>query len=248
MSIEIRNTKDITTPWAHVFLYGMSGAGKTVAASSFPKPLFLVTKLENSVLTLRGQDFQYIEITKTDELVDVLESFYVLQQTKGPAVLPFETLVLESISHYCDMITGEILGKKTKKESAPATLATSESGKMIQADWGVMRTHFVYIQRALKRLEAHTVMTALADPPRFDQQTKIYSDGGPLIQGAARDILPSACDVISYVESDGGVYRAHNRPHARYVARTRFDQLPSTVQLTPVQPYYAWLEKAMDGK
>lgn len=247
MGIEIKNAKDIQAPWAHVFLYGPSGGGKTTSASSFPNPLFLVTKLENSVLTLRGKDFKYIEVSKTDELVDVLESFYVLQQTKGPEALPFETLVLESVSHYCDMITGEIFGKKTKSTGA-ASLDKVTSGAMVQADWRVMRTHFVYIQRALKRLEAHTVMTALADPPRFDQQTKIYSDGGPLIQGAARDILPSACDIISYVESDNDVYRAHSRPHARYVARTRFEQMPSTVTLTKDAPYYAWLEKAMDAK
>lgn len=245
MTIEIKNAKQITSPWAHVFLYGWSGAGKTTAAASFPKPLFLVPKTENSVLTLRGRDFQYIEIESTDQMVEALEMFWVKQQKEGPAALPFETLVSESLSHYCDMLTGEIFRKRagSKGGTVSPTIDAITKGAMQTQDWGIVRTHFLALQKMLRRLECHVVYTALADAPSSDGM----KPGNPLIQGAAKDLVPSACDVISYLEVDNGEYRAHNRERSRYYARTRFNALPTTLKLTPQLPYYAYLEAAMDA-
>jgi hypothetical protein len=246
MTIDIKNATKIESPWVHVFLYGWSGAGKTTAAASFPKPLFLVPKTENSVLTLRGRDFDYIEIESTDQMIETLEYFYVMQQQKGPAALPFETLVFESLSHYCDMLTSEVFQRRSKTKGGPPALATVDkltTGAMQTADWGVLRGHFLALQRMMKRFEAHVVYTALADAPSSDG----FKPGNPLIQGAAKDLLPSACDVISYLSVDAGEYSGYNRERAHYYARTRFQAMPTVMKLTPATPYYAYLEAALDA-
>lgn len=246
MAVTIQNAQKISEPYIHVFLYGHTGSSKTTSASSFPRPLFLVPKTEASILTLRGKDFDYIEIENTDQMVEALEHFWVLQQQKGAAALPFETLVFESLSHYCDMLTGEVFKKRAgdKKNTAPLpTLDLLTKGAMQTQDWGVLRGHFLALQRMLKRLDCNVVYTALADAPSSDG----FKPGNPLIQGAAKDLVPSACDIISYLEVDAGEYRAHSRERSHYYARTRFQAMPTTVKLTPATPYYYWLEQALDA-
>ena len=215
-----RNAKDIVAPWTHWFLYGESGSGKTKSASTFPRPCFLVPYNEQSITTLRGMDVAYYEVTGMkgdvtngsgglENILLELENEYY----RDPNEFPYETVVLESISHYSDLVADEL----------------TRGGKvfMDQAKWGQFLSHFRNIQARLRKMEVHAVFTALAKVDKANDDTVI---GGPLIQGQTALKLPSACDVIGYCEeirsAKDSIYRMHLRRHKHFAAGSRFPAIP----------------------
>lgn len=221
----IKNAKNITNPRVHVFLYGSSGSGKTTAASKFPNPLFLVPANEQSIVTLRGSDFNYIEIGSQrakgkkcwTEMEDILDELLTVQKTQGPEALPCETVVVESLSHYIDMMIED--------------MTNGGDVDMTFKHWGLIGTHLRHVQDMLRQLDVHAVFTALAKA-----NTSAAGDvvaGGPMLTGASAEKLPSACDVIGYCEMRPGkppIYNTHFQKHGIYAARTRFKEMPASVQ------------------
>jgi hypothetical protein len=221
MSLSARNAKDLVAPWTHWFLYGESRSGKTRAASTFPRPVFLVPYNEQSITTLRGLDMPYYEITGmkgpvvdgSGGLEDVLTELET-EYYKDPDAFPYETVVVESISHYSDLVADEL----------------TRGGKafMDQAKWGQFLAHFRNVQSRLRRMEVHAVFTALSDVKTTENTTI----GGPLIQGQTAKKLPSACDVIAYCEeirAKSSIYRMHLRRYGHFAAGSRFAKLPEII-------------------
>jgi AAA domain len=221
MSLSARNAKDLIAPWTHWFLYGESRSGKTKSASTFPRPVFLVPYNEQSITTLRGLDMPYYEITGmkgavvngSGGLEDVLTELET-EYYKDPDAFPYETVVVESISHYSDLVADEL----------------TRGGKafMDQAKWGQFLAHFRNVQSRLRRMDVHAVFTALSDVKTTENTTI----GGPLIQGQTSKKLPSACDVIAYCEeirAKTSIYRMHLRRYGHFAAGSRFSKLPEII-------------------
>lgn len=225
MAIGTKNTKNLTSPWTAWFLYGPTGSGKTTAAATFPRPLFLVPQTERSVTTLMGQDFDYIELLgwkqpfnqKTGQggLQPVLDAL-VLDYKKDPAKFPWDTLVIESMTHLCDMLVHDI-------ENDPRV-------KGMQV-WGELGTILRNLHNTLRSLDVHVVYTALSTVEGGDEAGAAV--GGPMMSGKSAYKLPSSCDVIAYLEPGTGKqpqYRAHFARFKNFEARTRFDGMPKMVQ------------------
>lgn len=226
MKLSCANAKDIEYSWSHFFLYGPTGAGKTEAASTWPQPVFIVPYNEQSIATLKGRDVAYYELTNmTDKLVGnrgglgpILDELFNAYQ-EDPDSFPFQTIVIESISHYLDLVVDEI----------------SQGGRrqMDQRHWGSVLAHFRNTQSRLRNMQVHVVFTALAEIYK-DKEGNI-TGGGPMISGATAKKLPSACDVIGYCEYKPGAknvpptYRIHFRDHGIYPARARFRGWPGSV-------------------
>lgn len=234
------NAKDLGSPWVHFFLYGPTGSGKTTAASTFPNPVFLVPKNENSVMTLKGRNVPYYLVVDMDRtplnlvtgegslkhILDHLEKGYNL----NPSKFPFDTIVIESLSHYADLVIEQL---------------TAGGAPMNQQRWGIFLAHFRNVQARLRNLEVHAVFTAL-DQTREDEASGI-SIGGPLIPGASAKKLPSSCDVIGFCEEAPGKgrneYRIHFRPHKCYIARSRISSIPPMI----TNFTFAKIEKFLQG-
>ena len=222
--IPTKNTKNIVDPWTVWFLYGPTGSGKTTAASTFADPLFLVPKTENSQLTLKGLDFPYIEIIDLDspltadgrggmnKVISELSTEY----HRDPNSFPYQTIVLESVSHYSDLVI--------------ESLTNGGKNAMDQLRWGLLTSHFRHLHTVLRDMQVHVVYTALAALEEKGSTTV----GGPLMSGASKVKLPAACDVIGYCEAYGGKnkqqYRIHFQKHQNYEARTRFKMMPTIVE------------------
>ena len=159
MTLSARNAKNIVAPWTHWFLYGDSRSGKTRSCATFPRPVFLVPYNEQSITTLRGMDVAYYEVTGMkgdvtngsgglENILLELENEYY----RDPNEFPYETVVLESISHYSDLVADEL----------------TRGGKvfMDQAKWGQFLSHFRNIQARLRNMEVHAVL------PRSPRLTK----------------------------------------------------------------------------
>lgn len=210
-----------------VFLYGSTGASKTLQASFFPEPLFLLPAIERSIDTLQGRDVLYKLIHSTDEMSAVVLDLLKTQTqgrvakdgTKLPPggdALPASTIVWESISHYVDMVVDEITGNGRKP--------------MQMQDWGKLRSHMLAVSNNLMRLQAHVVFTSLADDPNVESG----KPGCPKIQGSTRDLLPSVCRTIAYMEARSiagkpPTYYAHLQNYRNYYARDRRPGIPSEV-------------------
>jgi len=234
MNLTHKNAADLKEPWLHWFLYGDSGSGKTTAASTFPNPLFLVPSNERSITTLAGQDISYIEITGQNgplrEGVGGLEATLTALEAlyrKDPEEFPYDTIVLESLTHYVALVQEEM----TERNSRP----------MEQRQWGLLGAHMRNIQTRLRNMEVHVVYTALASLKQDDAGTLT---GGPLIPGQSAVKLPSACDVIGFCEAPVSakkpVYSIHFRRKGHYFARSRFRGMPASVphfNFDAVQPY-----------
>jgi len=220
-----KNAKDLDAPWVHVFLYGPTGSGKSTAASTFPKPFFIQPRNEGSIVTLAKKDINYFEVVDMNRTplrdgvgsmvhaLDRLEAVY----RQDPDNCPFDTIVIESLTHYADLVIEQL----------------TEGGKkqMTQFEWGLLTSHLRNIQTRLRNMQVHAVFTALDKTDTAEDNTVI---GTPLIQGQSAVKLPSACDLIGYCEEFGGknnmVHRVHFRRYKHFVARTRFPTVPPMIE------------------
>lgn len=238
MALKFQNaaTAAQQTQWSHWFFYGESGAGKTTSAGTFPRPLFLVPAQERSHVTLLGRedvDFALISNSKEmDEALCHLEDAEARARplwnkgdeeslTKADTIFPWQTIVIESVSHYSDLLQEEL----------------TDGGKydMTYAKWGKIGAHMRNLHARLRRLPVHAVFTALED--RSINEKKEVVDGGPMFPGKMSYKLPSACDAIVYFEVRQGkpnnIYTAHFRKHGVFPARVRYAALRDKGHLRP---------------
>lgn len=233
----VNNTATIDVPWSHWFIYGDTGSGKTTIASTFPRPLFLVPKNESSMITLSGRNYPYIMILdrsspfrarRADDLNDyseggldavltVIEDNLEASIKQGkPELFPYDTIVVESITHYCDLVQDELTEGSTLN--------------MDQPRWGKLAAHLRNVHTRLRQMDLHVVLTALANT------AKESKEGGPAIPGSMAEKLPSACDVIAYAEvTDMGKDKPqkhvlHFRQRKQFFARSRFAHLPAQME------------------
>jgi len=223
-----KSAADLESIWSHWFLYGATGSGKTEAAATFPRPVFIVPQNEKSIVTLRGLPFPYFEVVDMDKTVfnpktgvgsmqsvlDKLESGY----RRNPDAFPFDTIVVESLTHYGDLIQEQLTRGGTKS--------------MNQNDWGQFASHVRNVQARLRSLDVHAVFTAL-DRVESGEDGKVLI-GGPHLTGQLAAKLPSSCDVIGYCDliegkGDSQIFRIHFRRYKHFPARSRFRGLPAKV-------------------
>ncbi len=221
-----KNAKDMGDQWHHWFFYGPTGSGKTTLAATFPRPVFILPKNEGSIVTLRGMDIPYYEVVDMDEtklrdgvgsmshILGTLETAY----HKAPNDFPFDTIVVESLSHYTDLVIEQL----------------TKGGKlhMDQPKWGILTSHLRNVQSRLRNMDVNVVFTALDAVKELDDKSIV---GGPLIQGASAKKLPSSCDVVGYCEETGGgtnkapIHRVHFRRNGVFIARTRLKGIPAKI-------------------
>jgi hypothetical protein len=228
------NTKELL-PWTNWFVYGETRSGKTEMASTFPKPFFIVPKNEQSTTTLMGQNFPYAYVTSPygpyneglgeggllairdkdgnmsrPGILDTLENLF----KKNPNTFPYQTIVFDAFSHYCDMIE-EYLTEGSTRQMDPLR-------------WGKMKDHIRHVHMRLRNMQCHVVFIALSQI-KTNETTKV-SQGMPLLSGKGAAMLPSACDVICYQERKGERFFTHFKPKGIFNAGSRLRGLPDGVE------------------
>jgi len=223
--LQLKNTKDIVDPWTRWFLYGPTGSGKTHAAGTFPRPLFIVPPNEKSVVTLMGRDIDYVEVSCRREMNEQLRdlrslydrSMQLIADDKLPEaeeLFPWQTIVVESLSHYCELLIEDIGARGSRKMDMQA--------------WGQLSSHLRTIHSQLSDMDVHVVYTAL-------DKVDDAGNGQPLLTGKNALMMPSACDVIGFCEAvpvpkgKDPLHRIHFRQFGRYPARSRFSGFPDQV-------------------
>ena len=111
MPIKLQNTAKMGPRYGHWFIHGLTRSGKTIAAATFPRPVFLVPRQEGSHVSLTNQAIDFIEVDgpkDMDEALTFLESRHLQAQkawqgddaskAEGDQLFPWESVVVESIT------------------------------------------------------------------------------------------------------------------------------------------------------
>lgn len=222
-----------TIPWLHFFFYGASRNGKTTICGTFPRPLMIMPRIENSIVTLAGQDIQYLYtdgrnaplkngVGGLETIISMLEREYA----SNPQTFPFDTICLESLTHYFEQFQEE--------------LTQNNKVAMDQRGWGLLAAHMRNIQMRLRALEVHVVFTALE---KLETDAAGHTLGGPQLPGKTASMLPAACEIVGYCEAGEGVkpvYRTHFRRYRHFLAGTRFPAVPPVIDnftFDKIRPY-----------
>lgn len=222
----IKNAADIQQPWTRWFLYGPTGSGKTTAAGTFPQPIFLVPPNEKSIVTLAGMDVPYIEVSNRQEMnhavrwlrqqYDIAMKLYAAgKDDQAEEAFPYQTIVVESLSHYCELLIEDIGQRGARKMDMQA--------------WGQLGSHLRTLHSQLSDMDVHVIYTSLE---HIDDQGNVR----PLMTGKNAIMMPSACDVIGYCESvpqqrgKPNLHRIHFRQVGKAAARSRFRGFPDAIE------------------
>lgn len=239
MAIDFLKASEVKPGYTSWFFYGETRTGKTTAAATFPKPLFIQPTLEDSHVSLTHLDHVSVVFTdkmeKTDEIITELEAraakavplWKANRYDEGDKIFPWETVVVESLTHYCDGVIEEL----------------TKNGRvdMDQQKWGKLTAHLRGIHTRLKALPVHVVYVALVK--------KVYDRTGHLVDsdfafpGGMQMKLPSACNGVVYFEKKDGkptLYTAHLTTTGVYSAGNRYQQLRGMRNLMP----FKWSELA----
>ncbi|MBK8974129.1 MAG: ATP-binding protein [Hahellaceae bacterium] len=137
----------------HFTLVGEAGLGKTSAAATWPKPVFIRT--EDGMAAIAGQDVKAFPVCKTVD--DVMEQIAVLARESHN----FQTLVIDSVTQLNTLIEKEVIESDPKKPKSIAQAcggygagykAMAERHRQIRerCDWlnDKKGMHIVYIAHA----------------------------------------------------------------------------------------------------
>ena len=97
MSINLKNTSNLSSTNINMLIYGQAGAGKTSLIPSLPAPLIL--SAEGGLLSIVRKDIEYIEIDSVSQVREVLDWI-----NKSEEARHFESIAIDSITeiaHLC---------------------------------------------------------------------------------------------------------------------------------------------------
>lgn len=105
MAILVKRSRDIVADGIKVLVYGESGSGKTTLTPTMPAPIVL--SAEGGLLSIRGADVPYIEITSMEDLKEAY--VWLLDSAEAKA---YQSVCLDSISEVAEVVLGSELSKK----------------------------------------------------------------------------------------------------------------------------------------
>lgn len=191
----IKEQKDVTLdiealadrdPFANVLVYGESGVGKTVFASTAPRPILW---LESEGGTNSIADPSGIDIARVTALETYREAVRYLRANPDT----YQTVVLDSFSETQAQILKEIMQAAVKEDHTGERDEFSPLFQEYQRLTGVTRE----IARAFRDIPMHTVITALerSDKDEMTGRTKVR----PKLTPAVADELPGFMDAVGYM-------------------------------------------------
>jgi phage nucleotide-binding protein len=209
----VKSVKNITTDQRlKVLVYGESGVGKTVFASSFPKPYFLAA--EEGLLSIAGGNAEYDDVKRWSDL----EGYY-LELLKPATQKRYDTVVVDSLTSLQQLALAHVL--EANNRNFPE-----------MRDWGMLLELMRRFLRQMGDLPYNIVFNAL------EAQNKDELNGGiftkPAIQGRMAEEAPAYVDIVMHLiveeKKVGGEIQRERfgifQPSSRAMAKDRSGKLP----------------------
>lgn len=210
---------------ANILVYGESGVGKTVFASTAPRPILW---LESEGGTSSIGDKSGIDIARVRGLETYREALVYLESNPDA----YQTVVIDSFSETQAAVLKDIMGAAKKADP------NRDEFSPLFAEWGRLTGIMREIARAFRDLPMHVVITALQREDKDDLTGRIKIR--PRLSPTLADELPAYVDAVLYlyaatlkkgevdesgVEADEeGVTVVRNaliKPTGKYVAKAR---------------------------
>ena len=169
---------------ANVLVYGEAGVGKTVFASTAPRPILW---LESEGGTHSIGDKKDIDVVRVKTLEDYRQVLRYLHQNPDN----YKTVVLDSLTETQALILKEIM------RAAVASEPSRDEFAPLFAEWGRLAGVMREIIRSFRDLPMNTVFTALTreDTDEMTGRTKVR----PRLQPAVADEIPGFMDAMGYL-------------------------------------------------
>lgn len=158
MAINLRSTRDAAmNQGIKVLVYGLSGAGKTVLASTAPSPIIL--SAEAGLLSLADKDVPYIQIASMTDLDDAYAWLTESDESKQ-----FETICLDSISEIAEVVLASEKAKTKDPRKA----------------YGEMADQMTALIRAFRDIDGkHVYFSAKCEKDKDEDGRILYSPSMP---------------------------------------------------------------------
>jgi len=196
-----------------MLVYGESGVGKTVFASTWPNPVFL--DIDKGMASVNKEVFR-IQIDTWDDLIEASD---FLANEKHP----FKTVVLDSLNEL------QYLSMRNVVTSFPSIRRSYDSLPAI-SDYGKMLDDFDKIVRFMKSFSTNVVFIAQVAERKFDTDPVQPQFTG---KSTARNIS-RMMDIVGYLDkrdsSEGAKTRLMIFDAVNYVTKDRSDKLPQQVE------------------
>lgn len=207
-------------PYVNVMVYGSSGVGKTVFASTAPRPILW---LEAEGGTHSIGDTKDIDVVTVTGLETYREALKFLQANPGQ----YKTVVLDSITEAAAGLMKEIMGFAVAKDSDRDQYEPQFN------EWRKLTSLIRDIVRSYRDLPVHFVITALEreDTDEMSGRVKVR----PALSPKVADEMPQFLDAVGYMYAKGNVVDSKDdaadrdpiqrmlliRPTAKHTAKLR---------------------------
>jgi|MudIll2142460700_1097286.scaffolds.fasta_scaffold00005_50 hypothetical protein len=217
MALDIKSAKNISQDARlKMLVYGDSGVGKTVFASGFPKPFVIAS--EEGLLSVAGQDVDYVSITSWAQLEEIY-----LHLLKTESKKTYQSVVVDSFTTLQQLALAYVL---------------EQNGRQFpeQRDWGMLLELMRRFMRQMADLPYHIVFICLSGTEK-DDLTGIVREK-PSIVGRMAAEAPAYVDVVMHLTVEmnrkGGEVSVTRfgifQPSSRAVAKDRSGRLPTVMK------------------
>ena len=146
--MEVKNTKEIKSPYINMLLYGQSGTGKTTTASTFVNALYL--NIESGIVTLKGKDIDYVDIESWDDLIEV----YLKLKSKE---LDYDTVIIDSVTELANRRFDEVKGNREEMNRHLWGILTGDIKKFLR-NFRDLEMNVVFIFLSEEKEDGNTVL------------------------------------------------------------------------------------------
>ena len=189
--------REVDSLLLRVLLHGDSGAGKTTAASTMPRPCFLLTE-PNGLLSIRAANPDAIVVdvvstasTKGVPPMNVVREFFVAALDGTLANAGVQSIVIDSLTELQRILRDEITSTKR--------VGPNGEVKWTLDDWSTLTDRMRKLVRTIRDLPFHVVAICLSDTEVDDSGTRYVV---PAFQGKK---LPN--EVAGYFNVVGYVFK-----------------------------------------
>lgn len=189
--------REVDSLLLRVLLHGDSGAGKTTAASTMPRPCFLLTE-PNGLLSIRAAnpDAIVVDVVSTAATqgvppMNVVREFFVAALDGTLANAGVQSIVIDSLTELQRILRDEITSTKR--------VGPNGEVKWTLDDWSTLTDRMRKLVRTIRDLPFHVVAICLSDTEVDDSGTRYVV---PAFQGKK---LPN--EVAGYFNVVGYVFK-----------------------------------------